>query len=366
MLQPSISGQKRESEPVSFSLSSPLLDVRIMPARIIIAHIFAFALLFAAQNTSGQVVRSENEAKAQKVINEESLLHDLNYLCDPLCQGRATGSQGNSVAAMWISGIFKNNGLVPVNNGSYFNFFRAVNGKYGRNVIGMLRSGGWYNNGKYVIVGAHYDHLGTIEGRFYPGADSNASGVVAMTSIARMMAWMRAHKATIRSNIIFVAFDAKEIERSGSSHMEKMLELGLFKDPNTGKKISKEDVTLMVNIDQIGCTSTPVEGGRKDYIVMLGNDSLPLFQRNYCKNVNAFSDTQLFLFLNYFGSSKFTDAMYKLSDQRAFIEAHIPSVVFTSGITMNTNKPTDTTDTIDLQVYKRRIWYIFHWLFRAI
>ena len=53
---------------------------------------------------------------------------------------------------------------------------------------------------------------------------------------------------------------------------------------------------------------------------------------------------------------------YRLSDQRVFIDNGIPAVLFTSGITMNTNKTRDTAQTIDLDILKKRIFLMYHWL----
>ena len=66
--------------------------------------------------------------------------------------------------------------------------------------------------------------------------------------------------------------------------------------------------------------------------------------------------------LTYYGSRNFTQMFYRLSDQRTFIDNGIPAVLFTSGITMNTNKTRDTEDTIDYEILQKRIFLIYHWL----
>ena len=45
-----------------------------------------------------------------------------------------------------------------------------------------------------------------------------------------------------------------------------------------------------------------------------------------------------------------------------FIDNKIPAVLFTSGITMNTNRTRDTAETLDYEVFKKRIYLIFDWL----
>ena len=63
----------------------------------------------------------------------------------------------------------------------------------------------------------------------------------------------------------------------------------------------------------------------------------------------------------YYGSTKFTDIFYGISDQKIFADNGIPAVFFTSGITLNTFKTYDTVETLDLDVLRKRIILIFHW-----
>jgi hypothetical protein len=62
--------------------------------------------------------------------------------------------------------------------------------------------------------------------------------------------------------------------------------------------------------------------------------------------------------LTYYGSKNFTRMFYRLSDQRIFIDNGIPAVLFTSGITMNTNKTRDNAQTIDTEILRKRIFLI--------
>ena len=73
--------------------------------------------------------------------------------------------------------------------------------------IGFLPSYTKTARNRYVIVGAHFDHLGTINGTMYPGADSNASGTAALVTIAEMFHAMKKSGKVWNSNIIFIAFD---------------------------------------------------------------------------------------------------------------------------------------------------------------
>ena len=70
--------------------------------------------------------------------------------------------------------------------------------------------------------------------------------------------------------------------------------------------------------------------------------------------------------LTYYGSKDFTRMFYRLSDQRVFIDNGIPAVLFTSGITTNTNKTWDKPTTLDMEVFKKRIFLMYHWIEKMI
>ena len=215
---------------------------------------------------------------------------------------------------------------------------------------------------KYVIIGAHFDHLGELNGTVYPGADANASGTVALTSLADIFSSMKEMGKVYDCNLLFVAFDAKEMDMAGSEALWKLIDYGILKDPLTGKSISKEKIALMVNIDQIGSTLSPINKERKDYLIMLGTNSLPKSKQMNLEVCNGLHGINLDLCLSYYGSPTFTKVFYRLSDQRVFVDNRIPAVLFTSGITMNTNKTRDTAASLDMEVLKRRITLIYHWI----
>lgn len=304
--------------------------------------------------------------KAKSLITVEKLHNEITFLSDSLCQGRASGSEGSAEAARHISRIFEEAGLEKTGDSWYRSFHISHNLK-GQNVIGMLPGSKSIPCDRYVIVGAHYDHLGIIGGKMYPGADSNASGVVAMTSLAEMFGAMRRMGKILKCNIIFVAFDAREHAFKGSENLWNLIDYGTLADPVTGKRITKDKICLMMNIDQIGSSLAPISKGREDYMIMLGTPSLkPKSKQNILKTQNGRKGLGLELSLDYYGSANFTKMFYRLSDQRVFVDNKIPSVLFTSGITMNTNKTWDTVGSLNLPVMQKRIHLMFHWLDKMI
>lgn len=319
-----------------------------------------FALMFCL-NVSGQDIWAEEETKALSSISQEVLMKDIIFLSDSICQGRATGSQGNIEASKMIARRFEESGLTKMGEvwESEFHVRRGIKGK---NIIGILPGSYTLPCDRYIIIGAHYDHIGTLGGKIYPGADANASGVAALTALAQMFGAMRKMGKIFSYNLIFVAFDAKEHDFLGSNSLWNMIEYGRLKDPVTGESITKDKIDLMVNIDQIGCTLSPIKKERKDYLIMLGTPSLPKAQRGLLNKCNKESGTDLDIALDYYGSANFTKVFYRLSDQRVFVDNKIPAVLFTSGITMNTNKVWDSPETINQEVLLKRTKLIYHWL----
>ena len=201
-----------------------------------------------------------------------------------------------------------------------------------------------------------------MDGKTYPGADANASGTVALMSLIEMLSEYKDSGRTHDHNVIFVAFDGKELDMAGSKALWRSIENGQLIDPQSGERITKDKISLMVNIDQIGCTMSPLASGRKDYIIMLGNHSLKPSAQDRIGFCNREYAIDMDIDLTYYGSKNFTKMFYRLSDQRVFIDNGIPAVLFTSGITMNTNKTRDTAQTIDLDILKKRIFLMYHWL----
>lgn len=327
-------------------------------AKTVMTTVIALLLTFS---TYAQNMWTRSHLPARNTITEESIRRKVEFLSDSICAGRGTGSIGAVETAAWIAREFEKARLMK-SKGSYFHRFKTDKGIPGTNVIGFMPNSSKKAHNRYVIVGAHFDHLGTINGTMYPGADSNASGVAALVSIAEMFSAMKASGKVWENNIIFVAFDGNGHDLSGSRALWKKIERGELTDPVSGGKITKKMISLMVNIDQVGCSLSPLKSGRKDYLIMLGNHSLESNKQERLEMCNRLYLTNLEVSLSYYGSENFTKMFYRLSDQRVFIDHKIPAVMFTSGITMNNNKTRDNAASLNYPVLKRRIYLMYHWI----
>ena len=313
--------------------------------------------LTARAQSPGVFISARN---AEPLADEADLHARVAFFADSLCAGRAPGTAGSVHAQAAIARQFAASGLRPCRDG-WFRGFRTLAGASAHNVVGFLPGSG----SGYVVVAAHFDHIGTLSGTLYPGADSNASGVASLLTLARMFQHMKELGKTYSHSIIFVALDGKEQSLGGAYHLWNEISLGRLVDPVRGVPVLPEDVHRMVNIDQVGSTEAPLRSGRKDYLMMLCEPENG--RKDALLIANQSPEVNLDLGFDYYGSKDFTRVFYRtISDQKPFLEHGIPSVMFTSGITLRNNKTDDDADSLDYSVLRRRVLAMFYYLVRVI
>jgi len=196
------------------------------------------AALLIAANLS--VSAQKPIEKGLQSISEQSAKASINFLASDELEGREAGSRGGRVAGEYIVSMLRMMNISPLGD-SYYQPFEACHNQVvqkGRwqvhpDSIAQLKKGVYkhllLNNilakieGKrtdeYVIVGAHYDHLGidpTLAGDcIYNGADDNASGVSAVLQLAK--AFLASGQQPERT-IIFAFWDGEEKGLLGSSY----------------------------------------------------------------------------------------------------------------------------------------------------
>lgn len=330
--------------------------------RFLLAPVFlSIGLSLAAQNRFSSV-----ENAAANVVYPSGLRSDVEFLCSETCEGRSSGSVGGCLASLWVKNRFAKWKLMPMDADYYMLSRSQDGGPLIHTVAGMIESNFWLDNGKYIIVCAHGDALGVLQEKVYPGADSNASGVVATMKLAHLFSSMKMLGRSGSTSLIFIILDGKEMRSTGAKDLVARLREGRLKDPRNGAVIHEKDIRLLVNIDQIGSTLSPIHAGRKSYLMMLGNDRLKNGLSETAAIIQRESGGKMDLGFDYYGSKNFTSTFYYLGDREALGHCTFPMVFFTSGITMNNNKPWDTPDTLDYEVLQERILFIFHWLCRIV
>ena len=281
------------------------------------------------------------QAKQERLMTW--LSHDMNH-------GRATGTRDAARVARYIETHFKQYGLEPFCAGSFYQPFLAdsASGTVGRNVIGIVPSA--VPSDEYVLITAHYDHLGVLDGNIYNGADDNASGVTVLLNLADMFGTMKKTRTGPDKNIIFAALDAKELNMAGSKALVGRLQ----------EREMTDSILCAINIDQIGTVIEPVHEADTSFVIVLGEQTLCRQDRGLIDMCNRYYNIGLDIDHTFYGSENFTRLFYQLSDQIVFHEAGIPALVFTSGFHRHTYKTTDDPDIISYPVMKKRTLLIFY------
>ena len=266
------------------------------------------------------------QAKQERLMTW--LAHDMNH-------GRATGTRDAARVARYIETHFRQYGLEPFCEGSFYQPFLAdsASGTVGRNVIGFVPSA--VPSDEYVLITAHYDHLGVLDGNIYNGADDNASGVTVLLNLADMFGTMKKTKTGPDKNIIFAALDAKELNMAGSKHFVDHLIIG------------KDSIICAINIDQIGTVLEPVHEADTSFVIVLGEQTLRRQDRGLIDMCNRYYNIGLDIDHTFYGSENFTRLFYQ-------------ALVFTSGFHRHTYKTTDDPDIISYPVMKKRTLLIFY------
>ncbi len=184
------------------------------------------ALLLALALAGGLVVSLTRSAEQPapaltnyqtQYIDGPAMLNFTETLSSDALEGRRTGSEGAEAARGFILKRFETLGLEKV-DGSYLQPFQVEHREDGEiagtsdgeNVLGLM-PGRTPGEGPMLVITAHYDHLGIVDGEIYNGADDNASGVAAMIAIAEYF-----KRNPPRHDVLFAALDAEEVGLQGA------------------------------------------------------------------------------------------------------------------------------------------------------
>ena len=230
----------------------------------------ALSLAVGATLTFSACRTAESGVVPVPEVSAERIHRDIAYLADDRLEGRGTGSAGNDSAAAYIGRSHALAGLLPVMPdtarvecraeqaaASCLGFLQRFTargaevahnghpeGLRSQNVVALVRGTDAQLRGEYVVIGAHYDHLGRSPfGALDPqsgnvirnGADDNASGTAAVMELARAFA---AHPA--RRSIVVVSFTGEELGLLGSQWFVEHAPVPI------------DSVVAMVNFDMVG------------------------------------------------------------------------------------------------------------------
>lgn len=277
-----------------------------MHSKFYISLSFIPFFMFLAMALSSQPSDSPGIDYMKKVVG---------FLASDEMQGRATGSEQETLAADFIAKEFRKIRRCKVKR-QYFTIDLDSLHLNSQNVIGFVNN----HAKKTLVFSAHYDHLGLGGSRslsqktneVHNGADDNASGVALLLDLARILT-----KKNLHYNLLFVAYSGHEIGLFGSEYFVNHL------------KKKYQTIAFTMNFDMVGRL-----GNNRTLYYDCSPDLLALFSEEPGQNVRLVKST--------------FDRIGTL-DTRWFLERNVPAVTFSTGRHIDYHKTTDDIEYLNFE-----------------
>jgi C-terminal processing protease CtpA/Prc len=272
---------------------------------------------------------------AVETIHKRELHEHCEVLASDTLEGRETGTHGGEAAGAYIVGVLrKEKHIVPAAaDGDYFQPFPPNS----RNILARLAGGDAALSREYVVVGAHYDHVGYGNSRnsrgpigyIHNGADDNASGTAALLELVDAF-----NSLDIRPkrSVLFIFWDGEEEGLLGSKYWM------------TSPTVPLDRIRLVFNIDMIGRL-------RQNRAEVFGTRSAPGL-REFLSSQNTDSPVAL----------NFTWETRRDSDHYSFFAQRIPYLMIFTGKHPEYHTPYDDVDKLNIEGMER----ITRLMFRAV
>ena len=274
----------------------------------------------------------------------------IGFFASEALEGRDTPSPGLEAAAAYIESEYRRFGLEPAgNDGTYYQRYpftprrsaqtadAVVEESYPPNVAAILRGSDPSLRNEYVVLTAHYDHVGirrAVDGdSVYNGADDNASGSAAVLEIAEAFATIGERP---RRSVLFLHVSGEEHGLLGSRY---------YSDNPT---VPIESIVANINLDMISRNSP-------DSIVVIGKDYSDLGDV-----VNQVGDRHPELNLVPSDDIWPEERFFYRSDHFNFARLEIPSLFFFAGVHEVYHPATDEIHTIDADKAARVAQLVFY------
>jgi aminopeptidase YwaD len=272
----------------------------------------------------GGLLAAQNTQDAQTM--KERLTSHVYYLASDSLRGREAGTPDALKAADYIQSEYVKIGLKPFFKDGY----RQKFDKY-TNIVALIEGSDPALKDEYIILGAHYDHLGVKGGKIYNGADDNASGSAALIEIAREL---YANRNSLKRSVIIAAFDAEELGLFGSEALAKELE----------STIGIDKIKLMMSIDMVGWYKA--SGKLKMEGVATIKDGKKIISDEASK-VSIVVDPK-----------DFETSSLTATDTEGFAMKGVPTLSVTTGLKSPYHKPGDDAELIDYDGLEKVSEYI--------
>ncbi len=277
---------------------------------------------WALQLSAAELV---NNAVARRSALESITVNDLRahveFLADDSLEGRASGTNGGRAASSYLIQQLEAMQVAPGATSTRYD--QPFDGNM-RNILGLIPGSDPDLKNEYILIGAHYDHVGYGTrnnsngpiGYIHNGADDNASGTAALLELAQAL---KSLPNAPKRSIILAWWDGEEINLLGSKHW--------IKHPT----VELKQLKAAINMDMVGRL-------RNEKVEIYGTRTAAGW-RNLVSQANQ-SDT---LRLEY------TWVMKADSDHHTFFDAKFPVIMLHTGLHDNYHRPNDDVATLNFE-----------------
>lgn len=213
----------------------------------------------------------------------------------------------------------------------------------GDNVLACIK--GTEYKDEYIVISAHYDHLGKHDGQVFYGADDDGSGTVAVMELAQAFKDAENKGFKPKRSILFLNFSGEEKGLLGSDYYTQKPIVPL------------KNTVANFNIDMIGRLDKPHENN-SNYVYLIGADKLSSDLHKISEEANRkFTKIDLDYSFNKPGDP---NRYYYRSDHYNFAKNNIPVIFYFNGVHADYHKSTDTVDKIDFNKMEKITRLVFH------
>jgi hypothetical protein len=282
---------------------------------------------------SSSCARADDTDKGLQTIKAAAIQAHQTVLSADAMEGREAGSEGGHKAALYIAEQLKKWKLQP--GGAEETFFQPFGApdakpleKGKKNIIAIRPGTDEKLKGEYVVLGAHYDHVGRglrnsnggKVGEVHNGADDNASGASTVLDIAEAVS-----QCGFRRTVVCMWFDSEENQLEGSRYWA------------ANPTLPTDRCVAMLNCDMIG------RNDPKKLIIGVEKDAKG--EPKYPKWVALVKDVERRAGMTWDWSS--FDSYIKRSDHWPFMEKGVPALFFTAGLHADYHRETDHIEKIN-------------------
>lgn len=245
-------------------------------------------------------------------------------------EGRLPGTKAEKISALFIENQFKKIGCTPLQKNTFqypfsYRFPDSVTVQSAGNVCAQIDTKSDYK----IVITAHYDHIGRgnyhsldpFSHAIHNGADDNASGVAMLLGIA---SWCKAHQKNLNYDIVFVGFSGEEDGLFGSKYLLSQ------------QLIDTSKIICNINFDMVGHL----------------DKNRPMIELESALEYKAWDTLLPADTTKHFVVERGHNTIKDAADNYTFLQANIPAILISTGITAFYHRPDDDYSNINFDGMK--------------